>query len=93
MIAGDPPRASDDLVIQFADADAEIFAPSENIKTGDVIEASTWSNPGQYYLLVNDEVCSGGFPIAGERLTEVTLRIGPAGCETVVTGIRPLPSG
>lgn len=80
-----------DLAIQFADA--EIFARSETIKTGDVIEASTWSNPGRYHLLVNEVVCSGDFPITGDRLTEVIVRIGPAGCESVVTSIGPLPSG
>lgn len=93
VITGDPTRATETLVIRYMDSAGDVSGASQEIAAGEVIEASTWTIPGTHRLVVNDEVCVGSFDIVSEHLTEVTLRIGATGCESAVTGIRPLPAG
>ena len=92
-IRGDPEAATEDLLIQYTTPDGGVSAQSDAIETGAVIEGGAWDNPGRLRLIVNGVLCDGSFPIVGGRLTEVTLRIGSAGCESIVTNITPLPDG
>lgn len=92
-IVGDPTTATYDIVITMILPGDEVSAWSEKISAGASVKASNWSLPGPHRLLVNGEPCRGGFQVVSDRLTEVTLRIGAAGCETIQVGIKALPPG
>ena len=91
-ITGDPSVAPSPLTVEYVLSDGSIAPAPETINAGDAISLSTWGNPGLQRLRVNGTVCAGSYSIESDRRTEVTLRVGPGGCQTVVKGIGPLAS-
>lgn len=88
-ITGDPKNAPRDLTIEYMDADGEVFGRGERVPAGGLIEASTWGNPGDYRIVVNDEVCDGSVEIVGDQMTKVTVHFGGAECRAEVVEIKP----
>jgi hypothetical protein len=92
-ITGDPQSAPEDLTIQYASQDGAISAQTDRIMSGGQIKGGAVDLPGALHLIVNDEVCDGSIPIISGSVTAVILRLLPSRCETVVTGIWPVPGG
>ena len=92
-ISGDPAMAAEDLVIKLILPGVEVSEWSETISAGEAVKLSTWSLPGTHRLLVNGNACDGSFEVVSDRLTEVTLRVESATCETIMSSITELPSG
>jgi hypothetical protein len=81
VVEGDPPRATEPLVIQFVGPEGNVFEQrTARIPSGGVIRASTFSLPGLLRLLVNGTMCEGDFAIESERRTGVVLRVSDTGC-------------
>jgi hypothetical protein len=89
----DPPEAPDALVIAFFDARSgnRFDAVTEKqVGRGDTIEASVWSLPGTYGVIVNDAACDGVFDLAAARRTNLVLRLSGEGCSVDTLYTEPL---
>ena len=90
LVVGEPLEAQAPVVITLVLPDNSPSSVVDEIATGGEIRVSKWSNPGRHRLLANDHLCTGEFPIASDMETRVRLRLDPAGCAVIVTGISPL---
>jgi hypothetical protein len=91
VVAGDPPKATAPLIIQFVGHEGNVVEErTSRIATGGVIEASTFSLPGVMRLQVNGTACDGDFAIVSNLRTNVILRVDEDGCSIQVTTVEPL---
>jgi hypothetical protein len=91
VVEGDPPRATDPLVIQFVGSEGDVVEQqTERIASGGVIRASMINLPGPMSLRVNGAPCEGDFAIESERRTHVVLRVSDTGCSVRTESTEPI---
>ncbi len=91
MVAGDPPKATAPLVIQFVGSEGDVVEQrTARIPTGGVIEASMINLPGVMTLQVNGTKCDGDFAVESDLRTNVVLRVEESGCSVRTASLEPL---
>ena len=91
VVAGDPPKATLPLVIQFVGSEGDVVEETTaRIPKGGLIEASMPNLPGVMRLLVNGTMCEGDFAIESDMLTHVVLRVTESGCAVRTESIEPI---
>lgn len=58
------------------------------VQPGEAAAVDLTALPGAHAIRMNGVACDGRFPVEGDRVTEVVVRITLDGCSTAVAGIR-----